>query len=102
MPVYEYQCNACDYEFEVLQSINARQEDTSCPQCQQVNVHRRMSAFASLVKGDQKPGFNEMRARNMYNERMDKFRKLPPIMGARAMPDAPNMVPHSDAGSESH
>ncbi len=100
MPVYEYQCTACDYKFELLQSISARQEDTACPQCHGVGAHRLMSAFASQVKGEQKPGFGEMKARSMYNERMDKFRKLPPIMGARAAPEASSMIPPSDSGSE--
>ena len=100
MPVYEYQCNACDYKFELLQSVNARPEDTACPQCEHANVHRLMSAFASQVKGEQKPGFGEMKAKDMYNERMDKFKKLPPIMGARAMPTDSNMTPQTDSGSE--
>ncbi len=99
MPVYEYQCKACDHQFELLQSVNARPEDTPCPQCHEVNASRLMSVFASQVKGEQKPGFSEMKARNMYNERMDKFKKLPPIMGARAVPGAPRMTHHGDAGS---
>ncbi len=100
MPVYEYRCNACQYQFELLQSVTARQEDTACPQCHHVNVHRLMSAFASQVKGEQKPGFNEMKARDMYNERMDKFKKLPPIMGARAVSDTPRMTQPSNPVSE--
>ncbi len=100
MPVYEYQCNACDYKFELLQSVNARSEGTACPQCDHASVHRLMSACTSLVKGEQKPGFSEMKARAMYDERMDKFKKLPPIMGARAMPNDPRITPHSDSGSE--
>ena len=100
MPVYEYQCNACDHKFERLQSVTARPEETSCPQCNEVNVQRIMSAFASQIKGDHKPGFNEMKAYDMYNERMDKFKKLPPIMGgARAAPGAPRMTQPTDSGS---
>ncbi len=100
MPVYEYQCDACEYKFELLQSMNSRAEDTACPQCRHTGVHRLMSAFASQVKGEQKPGFGEMKAKDMYNERMDKFKKLPPIMGARAMPHDPGMTPSSDSGAE--
>ena len=50
-----------------------------------------LSAFASTIKGTHKPGFAEMKAYNMLNERMDKFAKLPPIMGRRAAPN-PNMT----------
>ena len=99
MPVYEYQCNACNHKFERLQSVNARPEETSCPQCNSVNVQRLMSAFASQIKGEHKPGFSEMKAYDMYNERMDKFKKLPPLMGgAREAPGAPNMTQPTDTG----
>ena len=88
MPVYEYQCNTCDHKFELLQSVNVRPEDTPCPQCHEVNAQRLMSAFASQIKGDHKPGFGEMKAYDMYNERMDKFKKLPPSWGLPVMPPA--------------
>jgi len=100
MPVYEYQCNACDHKFELLQSINARREDASCPQCNEINAQRLISTFSSQIKGDHKPGFGEMKAYDMYNERMDKFKKLPPIMGgARPAPGAPRMTQPADSGS---
>ena len=102
MPVYEYSCNSCNHQFEVLQSVNARPEETTCPQCNETNVNRLMSSFASQIKGDHKPGFSEMKAYDMYNERMDKFKKLPPIMGgARAAPGAPNMTQPTDSGGDS-
>ncbi len=100
MPVYEYQCNTCDHKFELLQSVNVRPEETSCPQCKEVNAQRLMSAFASQIKGDHKTGFREMKAYDMYNERMDKFKKLPPLMGgARAAPGTPRMTQPTDSGS---
>lgn len=102
MPVYEYRCNACEHKFELLQSISAQPEDAQCPKCNKANSQRIMSAFASQIKGDHKTGFAEMKAYDMYNERMDKFKKLPPIMGgARAMPGTPNMTQPTDSGSDS-
>lgn len=102
MPVYEYQCNTCDHKFELLQSVNARPEETSCPRCNAVNAQRLMSAFASQIKGDHKPGFGEMKAYDMYNERMDKFKKLPPLMGvAREAPGPPRMTQPTDSGAGS-
>ena len=86
MPVYEYQCNTCDHKFELLQSVNARPEETSCPQCNEVNAQRLMSAFASQIKGDHKPGFSEMKAYDMYNERMDKFKNFHPSWGEHERP----------------
>jgi len=59
-----------------------------------------MSSFASQIKGDHKPGFREMKAYDMYNDRMDRFKKLPPIMGgARALPSETNMAPPPDSGA---
>jgi hypothetical protein len=40
------------------------------------------------------------KAYDMYNERMDKFKKLPPIMGgAREAPGVPRMTQPTDSGS---
>jgi putative FmdB family regulatory protein len=83
MPVYEYRCDRCSHQFEATQSIHARPEDTSCPQCNGTGATRILSAFASKVRGSHKPGFEEMKAYNMLNERMDRFAKLPPAMGKR-------------------
>jgi hypothetical protein len=48
------------------------------------------------VKGTRKTGFTEMKAYNMLDERMDKFAKLPPLMGKRAAPAA---APPSDSST---
>jgi hypothetical protein len=48
--------------------------------------------------GDHKPGFGEMKAYNMLNERMDKLSKLPPIMGKRKPPKS-DPTPSGGAGS---
>jgi len=97
MPMYEYRCEACGEGFEVVQPMSARAEDTVCPHCKAKKAVRLLSAFASKIVGDHKPGFSEMKAYSMLNERMDKLSKLPPIMGKRK-PPAP---PPSPAGSGS-
>ena len=92
MPVYEYRCEECRDEFEAVQPVSARAEDTVCPRCGATKATRLMSAFASKIVGDHKPGFSEMKAYGMLNERMHKFSKLPPISGKRANPFKPNVV----------
>ncbi|MBX3235663.1 MAG: zinc ribbon domain-containing protein [Nitrospiraceae bacterium] len=99
MPVYEYRCGDCAYQFEVTQSVHARPEDTVCPHCSAQNSTRLLSAFASTIKGTHKPGFAEMKAYNMLNERMDKFAKLPPIVGRRAAVN-PNMTGGESGSSD--
>ncbi|MGH7230064.1 MAG: FmdB family zinc ribbon protein [Nitrospiraceae bacterium] len=86
MPLYEYRCEGCGEQFEMSQSINVRVEDTVCPHCQARKATRLMSAFASKIVGDHKPGFSEMKAYSQLNERMDKFKKLPPAFGKRVTP----------------
>ena len=99
MPLYEYHCEGCNHKFELIQSLSTKEEDTSCPRCNTQKAKRLMSAFASQIKGDHKPGFSEMKAYDMYNERMDKFGKLPPITGQRAMPGPANITQPTDSGS---
>jgi len=86
MPIYEYRCGQCEKVFEATQSVHARAEDTVCPFCQAQDATKLLSSFASKVVGTHKPGFAEMKAYNMLNERMEKFSKLPPVMGTRTMP----------------
>lgn len=98
MPVYEYRCGQCSKTFEATQSVHARPEDTECPFCQAQDATRLLSSFASTVKGDHKPGFAEMKAGSMLNERMDKFAKLPPLNLKRNVPQ-PDAAAPSDPGS---
>ncbi len=91
MPNYEYRCEQCQEQFELIQPTYARAEDTACPKCHAKKATRLMSAFASKIVGSHKPGFAEMKAYDMLNERKDKFAKLPPLTGRRASP-APNLT----------
>ncbi len=98
MPIYEYRCGQCQKQFDATQSVHARPEDTVCPHCQAQQATRLLSSFASTVKGDHKPGFAEIKAYDMLNERMDKFAKLPPLTGKRVAPAA-DSNPTSDGNS---
>ncbi|MBU6432267.1 MAG: zinc ribbon domain-containing protein [Nitrospirae bacterium] len=88
MPIYEYRCGQCEKQFDVTQSVHVRPEDTVCPHCNAQSATRLMSACTTNIKGTHKTGFAEMKAYSMLDERMDKFSKLPPIMGKRIDPDA--------------
>jgi putative FmdB family regulatory protein len=44
MPLFEYACQACDHEFEVLVRGNDAPE---CPSCQSQSLERRQSVFAA-------------------------------------------------------
>ncbi|MEC4681527.1 MAG: zinc ribbon domain-containing protein [Nitrospirota bacterium] len=95
MPLYEYVCESCDHSFEAMQSLSTKPEDTTCPKCQAAKSRRIMSSFASKIVGTHKTGFSEIKAYNMLDERMDKLKKLPPMMGQRAAPTEANSQPSS-------
>ena len=50
MPIYEYQCQACDYEFEILQKMS---DDNLivCPECNEPKLKKLISASAFKLKG---------------------------------------------------
>ncbi|MDE0931370.1 MAG: zinc ribbon domain-containing protein [Halioglobus sp.] len=50
MPIYEYQCQACQHQMEALQKIS----DTAlldCPQCGESCLKKKVSAAAFRLKG---------------------------------------------------
>lgn len=96
MPLYEYRCEACSMQFEATQSVHDRIEDTECPSCHARQATRLLSSFSSKIAGDHKPGFAEMKAAAMNNERMERFAKLPPLNAKRNMPP-----PNASGGWES-
>jgi putative FmdB family regulatory protein len=50
MPIYEYQCTACDKEIEVLQKISDAPLQT-CPVCGESALKKKISAAAFRLKG---------------------------------------------------
>ncbi len=100
MPLYEYRCEGCGEQFEVVQPVSVKAGETTCPHCRAQKATRLMSSFASKITGDHKPGFKEMKAYDMLNERMSKFAKLPPAMGKRVVPSPENFGPPVPPGSK--
>ncbi len=50
MPIYEYRCEACGKEEEVIQSVNAAPL-TDCPACGEPALKKLVSAAAFHLKG---------------------------------------------------
>lgn len=81
MPIYEYKCSACDYQFSALHKVDDRKipEETPCPNCKEcgkVHISIGMTTIVSGVGTNLKPpdGFKdvlkEIKAKNPHN-RMD-------------------------------
>ena len=43
MPIYEYQCQNCGEDFDMLRSIKDNDRDVECPYCREKQAERRMS-----------------------------------------------------------
>lgn len=50
MPIYEYQCSDCQYEFEQIQKMSEAPVKT-CPQCSKDTVVRLISPAGFQLKG---------------------------------------------------
>ena len=51
MPLYEYRCQACGDEFEILRGLNDKDEDVKCPQCGAKEAEKLLSACCTM-KGE--------------------------------------------------
>ena len=51
MPLYEYVCNACGCEFELLRRFSQADAPAECPQCQRKDARRLMSRFSAISQG---------------------------------------------------
>lgn len=50
MPIFEFSCENCGWEFEeLLRSSNT--SDVTCPACDSHQVYKKISSFASKVVG---------------------------------------------------
>ncbi|MDE0397522.1 MAG: zinc ribbon domain-containing protein [Candidatus Poribacteria bacterium] len=47
MPIFEYRCNDCETEFEVLARTGNAKELPKCPRCGTHDTKKRFSAFAT-------------------------------------------------------
>ncbi|MFT5700313.1 MAG: putative FmdB family regulatory protein [Desulforhopalus sp.] len=48
MPIYEYKCNECDTEFELLTTSADDGKEVHCSKCNSENVTKLISAGSSL------------------------------------------------------
>jgi len=48
MPTYEYECQACNRKFTLIQSISEHgKTKVTCPKCKSSKVKRRISGFTT-------------------------------------------------------
>lgn len=60
MPLYEYICRECGNDFEAIVASGKRDEGSSCPQCGDAKVARKISLMAHpVVKSGKSGGSSE-------------------------------------------
>lgn len=50
MPIYEYQCQSCQHEFEILQKISEAVL-VDCPECREPSLKKKISAAGFRLSG---------------------------------------------------
>lgn len=50
MPIYEYQCQSCGHQLEIIHKISA-DPATDCPECNESALKKKVSAAAFRLKG---------------------------------------------------
>lgn len=58
MPIFEYHCDDCITEFEVLQRISDANTPPKCPNCGALDPKKRFSAFATTGTQKETSGDN--------------------------------------------
>ena len=48
MPTYEYECGACGFAFEELQSMTDKKL-TKCPKCKKAKLHRLIGGGSGII-----------------------------------------------------
>ena len=51
MPVFEYHCQSCDREFELLVGVGAGNGSLKCPHCGSDELKKLFSKFSARSKG---------------------------------------------------
>lgn len=56
MPIYEYHCNDCSRDFELLVMRYSEADKQTCPSCESADIQRKMSSFAAQGAGNTRAG----------------------------------------------
>ena len=51
MPTYEYQCEECDHNFEIVKMISDPHE-SMCPKCKKLTLYQVISPSTVFIKGE--------------------------------------------------
>jgi putative FmdB family regulatory protein len=58
MPIYEYRCSACGYEFEKMVRLSQAEQQQECPGCHSQDTRKMISNFAAGGGSDVFSGYS--------------------------------------------
>jgi len=58
MPIYEYQCNECQEEFEKMVRLSEADAKQECPKCHSKRTRKRLSKVAAQIASGGSPVSN--------------------------------------------
>ena len=67
MPIYEYNCDSCHQEMEVIQRAD-EEPISDCPQCHEPSLRKKTSLSSFQLKGGgwYKDGYNSSKAKTSH------------------------------------
>jgi len=45
MPVFNYKCNSCGHDFDLLEGVGDKQEELVCSKCKSKDIQKNYSSF---------------------------------------------------------
>ena len=78
MPIYEYQCRACQHQFEFFLRPSSSETPAPpvCPECQSPDLERLRSAFAVSSEGTRQTHLQQARKKNAPIVRDQKMAEI--------------------------
>ncbi len=56
MPVFNYKCNSCGKDFDLLTGVGENREEQVCPDCKSDDIQKNYSSFGFNINTKSKPG----------------------------------------------
>lgn len=95
MPIYNYRCNECGYEYSEVHGVEDEKPD--CPECEASDVQRLINSAPTIAGGMKTPAGDGRKAtkeqlQRKWQEETPKLRKkLKDKLGEKAVRNAPTL-----------